>query len=430
MEHTEDLVEDVREYGARVVVAGPETHLGKLDVPVGELPPDEVVQDVFDLADLPVLHEGVDARRGLFGAGEDPAVFRVRARRGRLAAGGLEGAEHEPGYVPQLVGEVAGGLEPALAQAGVVAGRRAGCDSEPEGVGAVVADGFERVDDVALGLAHLHAVLVPHQTGEVDGVERHVVHVFEAHHHHAGDPEEQDVVGSLEHGAGVEVGEVLGLLRPAQRGVRPQRRREPGVEDILVLREVPRAARAARRGVVDGDGLAPARAAVPHGYAMAPPELAGDAPVADVLHPVGVDALEAVGDDCGPSLADGGEGPFRQRRDAHEPLLADDRLDDVVAALAVADGMDVRLDFLDQALGLELRDDGLARVEAIVSLVRPRVGVQGAVGVEDVHGGQTMPRARLEVVGVVSRGDLESARAELHRDCFVLDDGDGAAQDG
>ena len=84
---------------------------------------------------------------------------------------------------------------------------------------------------------------------------------------------------------------------------------------------------------------------------------------------------------------------------------------------------------LDQALGLELRDDGLARVEAVVSLVRPRVGVQGAVGVEDVHGGQAMPRARLEVVGVVSRGDLESAGAELHRDCVVLDDGDGAAQD-
>ena len=163
---------------------------------------------------------------------------------------------------------------------------------------------------------------------------------------------------------------------------------------------------------------------------MAPPELAGDAPVADVLHPVGVDALEAVGDDGGPSLADGGEGPLRQRRDAHEPLLADYRLDDIVAALAVADGVDVRLDPLNQALGLELRDDGLARVEAVVSVVRPRVGVQGAVGVEDVHGGQAMPCARLEVVRVVSRGDLESAGAELHRDCVVLDDGDGAAQDG
>ena len=54
-------------------------------------------------------------------------------------------------------------------------------------------DEVERVDDVALGLRHLLAVLVADEAGDVDVLERHVAHELQAHHHHARDPEEDDV---------------------------------------------------------------------------------------------------------------------------------------------------------------------------------------------------------------------------------------------
>ena len=49
------------------------------------------------------------------------------------------------------------------------------------------------VHDVALGLRHLLPLLVAHQGVDVDVVERHLLHEVEAHHHHARDPEEDDV---------------------------------------------------------------------------------------------------------------------------------------------------------------------------------------------------------------------------------------------
>ena len=54
-----------------------------------------------------------------------------------------------------------------------------------------------------------------------------------------------------------------------------------------------------------------------------------------------------------------------ERLRAHEPLLREQRLDDGAGALAVADGVRVRLDLLHQPARLEVRDDPLARLEAV-----------------------------------------------------------------
>ena len=51
----------------------------------------------------------------------------------------------------------------------------------------------ERVHDVALRLRHLLPLLVAHEGVDVDVAERHLLHEVQPHHHHAGDPEEDDV---------------------------------------------------------------------------------------------------------------------------------------------------------------------------------------------------------------------------------------------
>src|SRR5215212_8397163 len=121
------------------------------------------------------------------------------------------------------------------------------------------------------------------------------------------------------------------------------------------------------------DGLA-ATLAVPHRDAVSPPELPCYRPVVDVLQPVEVDAAEVLRDELQaavvppptalPPLGGGvlgrGDGRPCQLLHTHEPLRRDQRLDDRVAALAMADCVDVRLGAYEAAVLLKTRDDGEA----------------------------------------------------------------------
>src|SRR5204863_9763603 len=97
------------------------------------------------------------------------------------------------------------------------------------------------------------------------------------------DPEEDDVAARDHETVGVVALEVGRLLRPAERGERPQPRAEPGVEHVVVL-----APALPRRRLRRHHHLL---AAIPDGAPVPPPELPRAAPVADVLEPVEVDLL-------------------------------------------------------------------------------------------------------------------------------------------
>ncbi len=71
-------------------------------------------------------------------------------------------------------------------------------------------DQVDGVEHVALGLGHLVAVGVAYQAVDIDFLERYVVHELQAHHDHAGDPEEDDVEAGDQHAGGVEGFQALG----------------------------------------------------------------------------------------------------------------------------------------------------------------------------------------------------------------------------
>ena len=131
----------------------------------------------------------------------------------------------------------------------------------------------------------------------------------------------------------------LGRLRgPAERRERPQRRAEPGVEHVLVpaQRDVPavpgprlrqRVGLAARD--VDVAGLV-----VPGGNAVAPPELAADAPVLDVAHPLEVGLRPVVRHEADAAVLDRPDRRLGERRDAHVPLVGEPGLEHGAAAVA------------------------------------------------------------------------------------------------
>ncbi len=421
--HVQDLAQDaLGDLGG--LAARLEGGLGQLDVPVEDLVPGEVEQGVGELRELVVLVVRVDLGDHRVEPGEDPAVRGRHLRRVRQRALDRRAVHQgETGGVPDLVGEVPGALDPVLADRDVDARVGAAREGEAEGVGAVLVHPVQRVDHVPEGLGHLLAVLVTDHAVQGDGVERRgAVHRVEAEHHHPGDPEEEDVVAGDQDGVRVELRERLGLLGPAERGEGPQTGGEPGVQDVGVL--VP--ALAARRLLVGADADDLARGAVPDGDAVAPPELARDAPVVEVVDPVEVPLLHLLRVDRDPAVADRVTGGLRERADLDPPLHGQARLDGGLAARAVADGVDVGpLLGDDPALGAQRGDDGGAGLEAVQAL-------EGAVGGDDgvlVHhgdGGQVVPLADLEVVRVVGGRHLDGAGAELGVDVLVGDDGDGA----
>ena len=447
-----------------------EAEFDEFEVPVAELAPEELVDGVGGFVEA-VVGEGVgDAVGDRAEAGEDPAGFEGRGL-GELERDGVVAGERdlvagfaaavdvhlqEAGGVPDLVGEGAIAFGAGFVEGDVGAGRGLRGERETDGVGAVFRHDLDGVDHVALGLGHLLAVGVADQGVDVDVTEGHrvgecalaavgvgdVQHEVAAEHDHAGDPEEEDVEAGDQELRGVEGGEVgsegVGSV-PAEDGEGEEAGGEPGVEDVGFLREVGARALGAGGGSFAGDVDLAAGAAVPGGDAMAPPELAGDAPVVDVGHPLVVGLGVHLGGELdGPcrvgGAADGGDGVGGDGVaagvgllvDGEEPLHGEARLNHGAGALRDGKGERVVLDGDEQAGGFEVGDDALAGFEAVEAVIGRAVEMDAGLRVHDGGRGKVVALADGEVVGVVRGRDFDGAGAELGLGPVVGEDGDGA----
>jgi hypothetical protein len=229
--------------------------LRELEVPVAELVPHELVGGLCGEVEAVGVELLPHRRNRRAEVRADPAVRDRQLRvAGETAFNGLGVHQHEPRSVPDLVAEVPVALDPAEIEADVTShrgerGKRVaqrvravGRDAlrkllarclldraahlrlhEPgralghERLEVDAVDQVERVDDVALRLRHLLAVLVADQPGDVDLAERDVARKPETQHDHAGHPEKDDVEAGDEHRGRVERREFLCRLWPAER---------------------------------------------------------------------------------------------------------------------------------------------------------------------------------------------------------------------
>jgi len=334
------------------------------------------------------------------------------------------------GGVPDLIDEEAVALDTLLVQLDLSALGGKGGHGEAQGVGAVGAHHLQRIDDVAGGFGHLLAVLVADQGVQVDVVEGHLIHEVQPHHHHPGHPEEEDVEAGDQDRGGVEGGQLRGFVRPAQGGEGPEGRGEPGVQNIGLLGQLGGTALGAAGRLAGLDDQLAALGAGPGRDAMAPPDLPGDAPVADVVHPAVIGVVPGLGVDVDPPVAHRrhrlvGQGPHRD-----EPLLGGGGFGDGLAAIAVADPVLVGFDLLQEALFLQVGDDLLAAGEAIEAGVLAGQFVHHPVAVDDLEAGQVVAVAELVVVAVMRGGNLERPGAEILLHIGVGDHRDGPVSKG
>ena len=278
--------------------------------------------------------------------------------------------QREPGRVPDLVDELPIAGHPPFRERDVHPGRRHRGQREPERVGPDLVHHLERIDDVPLRLGHLLAALVAHESGDVDVAERDVAGELHAGHDHPRDPEEDDVERRQHQVRRVVSEDVVGPVRPAHRAERPQLGTEPGVEDVVVLLQCPAALALLRRLL--GDDHPAAGLAVPRRDPVTPPELPGDAPVVDVVHPLVVGLRPVLGEEADLPFLHDADRLFGQRLDLHEPLRGHQRLDHRAAPLTRADRVLVVGDLDEQPLVLELLHDPGARLEPVEAGERPR----------------------------------------------------------
>ena len=425
-----------------------QTGLGQLDIPVAENIPDKVIDLLYRDTQLKLFQiVGGFPHQSIILA-QQPFILNgkgVRQRYLHLLVGQVH--QDKAGGVPQLVGKVAAGPNLGVGIPHIVSGAVSGGKGQTQGVGAKLVNDFQRVHTVTQGFGHLASLLIPHQAMNQHRIKGGLSHMLHTGEDHSGHPEEDDVITGHQSAGGIEMLQLRGFIRPSQRGERPESGGEPGIQRIGVLLHT--AAAAFRTGMhrLLGDHRLPTIGAVVGGNPMAPPQLTGDTPVFDVVHPVKVDLLKPLGDKLGFAFPHHRVGGSSQRRHLHKPLFGDHRLDGGVAAVAGAYLMGQRFHRFQCAAGFQICQNGFSglhgghpSVFAAVQNLRfirsglsagkqfigsrfvRRTGHMAVVG-EYPHAGQVVAFAHFIVVGVMGRGDLNHTGTLFHIGMFVADDG-------
>ncbi len=164
--------------------------------------------------------------------------------------------------------------------------------------------------------------------------------------------------------------------------------------------------------------------AVPGGDAMAPPELARDAPVVDVPHPLEVRLGILFGRKADVALLHRGNCRVGQRLNPDKPLGRKQGLNDRLAAVALADGVDVVAHPGQHLLHFKIGENLLPCLVAVEAGIGAGCLVHVRRLVHHLDRGQPEPLPQSEIVGVVRGRHLDRAGAELAADPGVGHDGD------
>jgi len=170
----------------------------------------------------------------------------------------------------------------------------------------VTFDNRQWVNAVAETLGHLAALTILNHRVNIDITERNITEAVLPHHHHTRHPQRNNLTGGTEHIGRIKRLERRILFRPAHRAERPQGRRKPCIEYIIVPNPAfffHRLFKFFKSGLDTGIGNSPliclnhsAECAVlttirqpscfrPNRYLMPPPQLPADRPVAEIFQP-------------------------------------------------------------------------------------------------------------------------------------------------
>ena len=176
---------------------------------------------------------------------------------------------------------------------------------------------------------------------------------------------------------------------------------------------------------------------VPRRNLMTPPDLPGNAPRLDIVHPVEERRFPLRRHEHGLAFAHRRDRRLRQRLGVDVPLIGEKRLEHRAGAVAVRHDVAGRLDLVDEAARLKLLDDEFSCGFATLAFQRIQQGQFGMsvlqkrfvllerqvrFVIEHINKRQVVPLADFKVVEVVRRRDLDRAGAFFRIGVVVADD--------
>ena len=255
-------------------------------------------------------------------------------------------------------------------------------------------------------------------------MERNVVDDGELHHHHSGNPEENDVETGHQHIRREIPAQLRRLIRPAQRSDRPKTRRKPCVENVGVAgQRLP--VRLLRSFFFGGRAVLPSVGVIPDRNLVPPPQLPRNAPWLDVLQPIEIRLRIALGQYFGSPARHGFDRGLHHFLRVDEPLIRKVRLDRHFGPVSVRNRVPVVDRLVEPPLPSRQLDNALPRlipVEAVQRhrFIRRRAPVQERIialemhcrlGRHDVHRRQFLPDSDLPVVEIMRGRHLDGSGA-------------------
>ena len=390
-----------------------QTRFSKLYVPVANLAPDEVVNHAASFAQLELLQHFGNALSGVLQTGQNP--FICQGIRSQLSVGIVAFHVHqsETGSVPDFVGKVTGCLNALPVEAHIVARGVAGNQHEAQCIGAVLINNLQRVDAVAQGFGHLTALAVANQTMDEYLVERNLMHEFHTHNQHTCNPEEDDIVTGYEHACRIELLQQRSFIRPAHGRERPQSGAEPGIQCVLVLMDMCAAAFRADSQIGAAGAHFATVIAVPYRNAVAPPNLTGDTPVTDIIHPAGIGFGEAFRYKLSTAVFNAVHSSLNQRLHLNEPLGGNLGFNSMTAALAVAYSMGMLFNLNQIAVSLQVGNNRLTAFLTGHAFVFACFFSHNAVQADNNDARQVVADTHLIVVRIMGRSNFYSTGTKL-----------------
>ena len=157
---------------------------------------------------------------------------------------------------------------------------------------------------------------------------------------------------------------------------------------------------------------------------MPPPELAADAPVADIVCPVVVDLIHALRDQLDLAFLHCLHRRFNQLVHLHEPLFLNHRLNGRLTAVMGAYVVGIVLDPHEKPFFFQLLHDLFPRLVAVKPCIFAAVFIDGGIIVHDIDFRQIVAFPDFKVVRVMGGRNLHDTCPELHVHILVLHHGD------
>ena len=253
-------------------------------------------------------------------------------------------------------------------------------------------------------------------------MERLLAGLFQSGKYHSDNPEEDDIVTGYQNVCRIEIIQFFGLIRPAKGRERPQCRREPGIQSILILFHMGTSTLRALLWHLFCYHHLSALFTVVRRDTVSPPELTGNTPVTDAFQPVHICLSKTFRNEFQSTGFQRLNGRFCKLIHFYKPLRFDQRFYGRFTTVMSTYIVYMICDFYKKSHLIQFLNDSFSCLVTIHACINAAIFIDGGIIIHDVDFRQVMAFSNFKIVWVMSRCNLHTAGTKLFIYIFISND--------